>query len=284
MATESESGEAVLPEQDEVTGRVAGEVRDVASLIVDWVRRAWAGRCGTDWVVAWYAFLLTALTALVVSLVSSIPMWLMQPRFYDAERPFPLGRWLLHTFVDAPWRGAFLGLGLVVFDRIAGGWRRPVRWAAAGAVVPGLLAVLLPQPTEWHYVYRAASADGFLEAMHLMLAGQPWLWLLVGAACGGAWGWWVGRAAIGPERLERKLTQAGAEAALVVSLLAGIVGLPSVLPMLRAQTMSWTDLWASSAFGLLFAGLKGALNGLAIAVALQATRPREPRVEPGHGA
>jgi hypothetical protein len=48
--------------------------------------------------------------------------------------------------------------------------------------------------------------------------------------------------------------------------------------------MSWAELWANSALGLVLAGLKGALNGLFIAVALQATRPREPQIEPEDGA
>jgi hypothetical protein len=195
------------------------------------------------------------LTALVVRLVLSIPMWLMPPHVDGAEFRFPIGRWLLGTLVDVPWHGAFLGLGLVVLDRVAGNWRRPLRWAVAGVLFPGLLAAFVLEPAEWRYVYGTVRANGLVQAVGLIRPWQSWLWLLVGAGYSGLWAWWVGRAVVGPERL-------------------------MMLSVARWQSLSWTEVWANSAFGLVSAGLRGALNGLAIAVALWATRPREPEAMP----
>jgi len=260
--------------RDEVTEEAVETVQGVDSVVAGWLKRVWRGEFRAEWAVAWYAFLLTALVPLVMAPVSVLSASVRWHGMGDADRAFPMGRWLLGALANGPWRGVFLGLGLVVLDRVAGKWRRPVRWAIAGALFPGLLAVLLPGPTEWRHLLGSLGTSGSIDALGLTRPWPHWLWTLGGVACAAAWGWWVARAVGSSGRPYGRLARAGMEASAAILVLVTLANLPMWLSSAGANSMSWREIWADSAFGLVYAALRGALNGLAIAIALWAGRPK----------
>jgi len=255
-------------------------VQDLASLTRDWLRRVWSQRSRAEWAVAWYLPLMTAAAAMVVALASSVPVWLMQAHVDPAERAIPVGRHLLRILLDAPWRGAFLGLGLVLLDRTAGRWRRSLRWPGLGALFSCLLASHVPSPTEWRYLLDDIQAGGVGRLLGVPTSWREGLWTLQGIAWASVWLWWVARSVPGPGRPHRALARAGAEAGVVIALANAVLLVPEWLVWSPPPDLSWRQVWGSSAFGVVAAALKGGLNGLMIAIALWAGRPKAEPTDP----
>ena len=258
-------------DRDEVTGRPVEAVQDVGALVAGWVRRTWAQRCRADWPIAWYAPFLTAITALVTGAAFSAPYWWQWPRDEDIVRPIiPI---VGHSLVSLLWRGMFLGLGLIIFDGLAGRWQRPARWAAAGLLVSGVLERVLPWPTDW------AALPGMIRAgrwMGLLPADtwSGWLLLVANCVCSAAWGWWVGRAVPHSGRPHGRLIMAGLEAGVVLWFASALCHVPLALRHLGEHPRPWDQLWGEYALSLTASILAGSLDGVAIAVALWATRPQ----------
>jgi hypothetical protein len=282
-APPAEEAEAI-GEGSEVIGRALARFRD-------YLRRVRSGETRADCPITWYVVGLTALSGLVASVPMLVHGWYFFIMHGTLDVRWPVGWEILRQGADGLWHGAILGLALAVFDRMAGAWRRPLRWAVAGVVFTGLLAHLLPAPGRWPMLLRdlrTAGVWGVLWVPNSWLGGLFRLGALIQA---GFWLWWVARAVPGEGRPYRRLAWAGFEGALV----AFFVGLPFGLPL---TLTSWlhvpadlrlplSTLWAMTAAGLVAGAIGGALNGLAIAIALGRSGARgslfTPRHEPSEG-
>jgi hypothetical protein len=201
----------------------------------------------------WFTPLVTALAALaawVTTLVLIIP-W-TQP---DASQK--------QLFVASPiWRGAMVGLGLLLADRLRGRRSRVAAWGIGvpiAALVPSLLSV---------------SA----AATRTTMLSHAWPGFLFGGVIYAAVGLFLALAARGQQGLLWKAPLAGGLGLLLPTLVGMEVGLVVCSLGLDPSAAGWAPA-PTIAGGLLSLGLDGALLGLAVGACL-ATARRKPQLIP----
>ncbi len=202
----------------------------------------------------WFTPLATALAALaawVTMLVLIIP-W-TQP---DASQK-PL------LPASPVWRGAILGLGLVLADRLRGRRSRLAAWVIGvltAALAPSLLSPLSPAAT------RTA------------MFSHAWPGLLFGAATYAAVGLFLALSARAQQGVIWKSSMAGASGYLLPTLAGMLAGVAVQVLELDPSAAGWAPA-PMIAGGLLSLGLGGALLGLAVGACL-ATARRKPQLIP----
>jgi hypothetical protein len=278
MGEDRPAGDGPSVEESEVIGHGSQVIGEALARFRDYLRRVRLGETRCQWPISWWAVPLTGVARVIVEMGVAVGVWLWWAGGTGrADETFP-GVGVLSWCLDSLWGGALLGLGLAVLDRVAGAWRRPVRWAVAAAIFPGFLAIVIPCRADWAGLVWRIHTVGLgwaLDELGLPAYWQEWVWCLPFAAMPAAWGWWVGRAVPASGRPHGALTLAGLQAGVVLFLahfvmetLATLTAGPSTL-----EVSPWTDWWPHSLLDLTRYTSGGVLNGLAIALALWRSRP-----------